>query len=487
MSFEPIKTADQLVENDDLIGSLRVANPFDLSQFLLLNNKSGTLTIFRRGGTTKIFFDEGQIVNGLEEPGNKQGKKVALHALTIKEGGFRFREEQCEAAHLIDDTTQNLLLEAARSMDEAAAAAGEESPGMQEQLRAKQEQTEALEKVFAMLEQEVSEEGETPPLDTLLTRFAETKGARLYLEPGRHPLVLQGGRVTHVLEGTVSSDVARDAVKRAGECSVLLYNGVRYRVRHDWHGERLMLRPIRKPIALEKMNLVPEAVEGLLATRGKLLFLVGDTPEVAAQLHAAVLAALAERGDAVIQLGEWDAKSEQGLIVPVPYPASEDARQSTRAMLSALRPSYLAFPEIRTADDAALALGCSLAGHGAIVTMTGRDGGDAIDRALEWFRADGGDSRRLAKSLAGVIAVRVGTDRTGNPFAVTSVARVTEDCVRAILREDFAALTGMLERNAGDQSFLESLARLVSQKKMGEDDAGKLAPNLPQALSIDPG
>ncbi len=160
--------ARSLLGKDDLIGSLKVAGIFDLCQFLMLNRKSGTLTLFRRGGTSRLYFINGQIINASQEPEGKQGREIALQTLRIDRGGFRFREQNPSTSHLIKDVTQNLLLDAARLIDESMLDGGKD-PGdtttgsLEEEVLHKQEVGEEVRKLFTMIEEEVASEGEAPP------------------------------------------------------------------------------------------------------------------------------------------------------------------------------------------------------------------------------------------------------------------------------------------------------------------------------------
>ena len=112
-----------------IAGSLRAATLLDFCQFLLLNAKSGTLRITHAGGEGRLFFDEGRIVNALDERQGKEGREAALGLFRIADGEFHFRVEPVHERRRIEEDTENLLLEAARQMDEIREALGGEAEG----------------------------------------------------------------------------------------------------------------------------------------------------------------------------------------------------------------------------------------------------------------------------------------------------------------------------------------------------------------------
>ena len=125
-----------------LQGRLEVANPFELGQFLLLGNKTGALHLAceeQRGG---LYFLDGQIVSAVG-PDLKGGQDAAMKMLAWKAGDFQFLPEPVAPSEEIELRTENLLLEAARILDETGAG--------QQQIAAVLEQGDELTRTFAAL------------------------------------------------------------------------------------------------------------------------------------------------------------------------------------------------------------------------------------------------------------------------------------------------------------------------------------------------
>ena len=107
-----------------LSGDLNAVSLFDLCQFFMLNRRSGELVIERGGKRAFVFFDQGQIVNAIDD-GLNDGAPAAQRVLLMSEGTFEFREGSASPSRRIEISTENLLLEIARQVDELAATSGQ--------------------------------------------------------------------------------------------------------------------------------------------------------------------------------------------------------------------------------------------------------------------------------------------------------------------------------------------------------------------------
>lgn len=125
-----------------LQGRLEVANPFELGQFLLLGNKTGALHLICQDQRGVLYFLNGQIVSAVG-PDLKGGQDAAIEMLAWKVGDFQFLPEPVAPSEEIELRTENLLLEAARILDETGAG--------KEQIAAVLEQGDELSRTFAAL------------------------------------------------------------------------------------------------------------------------------------------------------------------------------------------------------------------------------------------------------------------------------------------------------------------------------------------------
>lgn len=115
-----------------LAGELGLIGLFDLGQLLMLNGATGVLTLSRDGRRAYLYFDRGQLVNAVDED-HTEGEGAAYRIFAWREGRFEFRHESSIGARGITGSTESIMLEAARLMDEAGEHAGGE--GMTERLQ----------------------------------------------------------------------------------------------------------------------------------------------------------------------------------------------------------------------------------------------------------------------------------------------------------------------------------------------------------------
>jgi len=101
-------------------GDLALLSVFDLGQLLMLNRATGRLTLFEGERKGRLFFQDGRIINAVDEASH-EGPLAAYRLFAWKSGRFDFRPEAPGGAPLlIRESTESLMLEAARRMDEAA-------------------------------------------------------------------------------------------------------------------------------------------------------------------------------------------------------------------------------------------------------------------------------------------------------------------------------------------------------------------------------
>lgn len=181
-----------------LSGKLAAISLFDLCQFLMLNRKTGTLTARGGGGTAYLTFSEGQLCTALDDSLH-EGAEVVLRAVQWKEGTFEFVQGPVSAEQRMDSSTENILLDAARRIDEMQADAkasgvGEAAGSAEQAFREKQARAASIADAF----RSVVAEGDRSRTSA---GWREAAKARL-LEPAVERLVLSAeGRAGLIIDG----------------------------------------------------------------------------------------------------------------------------------------------------------------------------------------------------------------------------------------------------------------------------------------------
>lgn len=102
-------------------GSLTDVTLLELLQLMNWGQKTGVMTVFWRGTSGRIFVQEGQVVHATFA--GEQGEAAAYRLLARDGGSFTWESGPSACPTTITTPTQNLLLEAARLMDEGDTAA----------------------------------------------------------------------------------------------------------------------------------------------------------------------------------------------------------------------------------------------------------------------------------------------------------------------------------------------------------------------------
>jgi hypothetical protein len=146
-----------------LSGRLASVSLFDLCQFLMLNRKTGTLTVRSPEGTAYFTFQDGQLLTALNDA-LRDGGEVVMQAVQWIDGTFEFVAGPVPPDRRIHVSTENILLEAARRIDEMheadGTAAGPAPTSQEKAFRERQERAGALSEAFR---QAVSQGAGEPP------------------------------------------------------------------------------------------------------------------------------------------------------------------------------------------------------------------------------------------------------------------------------------------------------------------------------------
>lgn len=104
-------------------GDLGLLSLFDLGQLLVLNRATGCLSIVHGERKGYLYFLEGRLVNAVDDA-YTEGEPAAHRVFRWREGHFEFRAESPGGTGTIETSTDALMLEAARQIDEEALAEG---------------------------------------------------------------------------------------------------------------------------------------------------------------------------------------------------------------------------------------------------------------------------------------------------------------------------------------------------------------------------
>jgi CheY-like chemotaxis protein len=104
------------VEDGAIGGRLADMGPVDLIQVLEIGRKTGALSLARQGETAVLYFREGQIYDA--ESGDLRGDLAVFRILNWGDGDFKIQFGAESKQHSVQNSTQGLLMEGMRQLDE---------------------------------------------------------------------------------------------------------------------------------------------------------------------------------------------------------------------------------------------------------------------------------------------------------------------------------------------------------------------------------
>ena len=119
------KMAHEATGDGRLRGTLQQMNVIDLLQSLELGRKTCLLTLNRNGDTCLVYFQEGQINHS--SYGSLRGDEAVYKVLTWEDGGFEIDFSTSSSEQTTTRSTQGLLMEGLRLLDEANRDASEDN------------------------------------------------------------------------------------------------------------------------------------------------------------------------------------------------------------------------------------------------------------------------------------------------------------------------------------------------------------------------
>lgn len=178
----------------ELSGRSDFLSLFDVAQVLSVNEASGMLRVEDDSGKAYLYFDGGQVINALDQD-RREGEEAAQRVFAMKRARFTFVADLPSVARRIECTTQSLMMEVARVLDEESA----NGDATGDHLREATEATSTLRELFKRLDSESKVLSHRSPqgfaIADLLGAIRGAPGSALFLRAGAAPEVHVGGRV----------------------------------------------------------------------------------------------------------------------------------------------------------------------------------------------------------------------------------------------------------------------------------------------------
>ena len=182
----------------ELRGSTDLLSLYDVSQMLSINEATGMLKVESGDARGYLYFQSGHIINAMDGH-HVEGEEAARRVFAMKDSSYSFATELPTVAHRISCTTQNLMMEIARALDEESSAAGEKADENTQEVQESQEAARHLKEIFTKLDSEArilslrSPDG--IPVADLLEAIRGSPDSVLYLREGAAPEAHSGNRI----------------------------------------------------------------------------------------------------------------------------------------------------------------------------------------------------------------------------------------------------------------------------------------------------
>lgn len=339
-------------------GELGLVGLFDITQLLVLNRATGVLVVNSERRTGYLYFEEGRLVNAVDDA-QAEGENAAYGVFAWREGRFEFRPEPPSGKTLIEQTTESVMLEAARRMDEAAAEGGEPEHRQADRLKETQNTLEALRDVFKSLARETGTALASGGISVSRLFGIQEPDDRVLLRPGQPTRLRVDGAWIASSERPLSREdyqqvyaelIAASTPEEAGAATprtrrMKLASGVivRLTIVDEVGLEALWIRPIVVPAPLpESLQVEASALETLLDRHDGLALITAPTAaEARRALHALIAARDRRRVDLVVVLGSepvYTHRTCTGVVLQITAAEAEHRLASLEPYLVALEP-----------------------------------------------------------------------------------------------------------------------------------------------------
>lgn len=411
-----------------LQGELGLLSLFDLGQLLMLNRASGELTVNDDGRRGFLYFDQGFIVNAVDDE-FREGEGAAYHLFTWKCGHFEFVPGDGSGARTIAENTEGLMMEAARRMDESGA--GDGTGGELDKLAQRASSLEALREAFMSVASQHAESVEiADENDGSVFALLREPGDALHLRPGQPPRARSGGRWrpagSQALDTTMFEQIRSRLLEGASASdggartrTAVLENGRRFVVTHVAGAqEALWVRAAAlAPPSAARLDGDHALLDAVLASHaGLLLAAAPDAVTAERLLHACVARLIESHGGTVLLAADHDRWSHADRTGALLRASAHDAAE----LLRAATPDVAAF-DLAHAALAPHALGIAPRVVGAVVSP---DAASALSRWCALVQRRWGDGVEAALAGAPVDVVHAGSGLAGDTRLAFAVARL---------------------------------------------------------------
>jgi len=403
-------------------GVLEEFSIFDVGQFLMLNRKTGTLTVRSDPHAVYLTFKDGQLLNAVDER-LKNGEAVILAAVQWRSGSFDFEAGPVSPERLIQDSTESVLLEAARVLDEMRAGDqlddGDVPTSQVEKFQEAQERAEALSEVFrrAVTTESDSSLGASWK-ETLMKSLSRGEIERLFIGPGERIRVVSQDRV-QIVDVPSPEDVLAwaDSLLPAPENWSEVSGGMLHRRPHgpdealwvtrsgspegDWF---VITQPWANFPNWNELGLDEDLANRIEAVEGKAVLLVTPNPQLS---RLAIAAWLSRRAELLPSSGwilesspSYDWRRLAGRLEAVP-PRRFERPGDLVSLRDLTGAKLLVVNGVRDGWLLAEAMGLAAEGTRVIVSVPGPNVAQAVQRLDEWLSAPrlGSGSGRAASKL----------------------------------------------------------------------------------------
>jgi hypothetical protein len=339
-----------------LSGELGLIGLFDLGQLLLLNGATGRLVIQQGQRRAFLIFEEGRIVNAVDDE-KREGENAAYEIFTWQAGRFEFRPERPGSPRRIEVTTEALMLEAARRIDESSDDATAEG-SQEERLLNRRGAMEELRDVFHRLAREAKRVGAaaTEPADLILEELRDVDD-RLYCRRGRAARIFHDGTwltAGELLRGQQTYEDLRmrligepsDAPAAGGTRLITMEDGRQVAVTQLGEGSdealwvRLLSLPAPDPSLLdgpwERLHPIVDLPQGVVLA-------AGPTPEAVERVLHALIALVERRRTGttllVTRASVYAHDATEGLVLQTDPSRARDVLLAIQPGVAAFEPS----------------------------------------------------------------------------------------------------------------------------------------------------
>lgn len=356
----------------ELSGRSDFLSLFDVAQVLSINEASGMLRVEDEAGKAYLYFQDGQVINAMDQD-RLEGEEAAKRVFAMRHAHFSFTADLPSVARRIECTTQNLMMEVARALDEEH----QGSDGSGDNLREATEATSTLRELFRRLDSESKVLSHRSPqgfaIADLLGAIRGATGSVLFLRAGAAPEVHVAGRVVPLGQTILDRpgyEGLRDHLLReaAGGIEGIEMTGMR-RTLQLGEDEAYALETLRsgdgeilsiRPVPSETAEAVWDDAEWLprMEAAGTLAIVRSGAVPLGGTMHALLRRLVARDALPILGLGaDWmpGARGSRAAIVLLRSEIPAD-RQAAPGILDRLGPRFVLIEDSDTPGAGALAV-----------------------------------------------------------------------------------------------------------------------------------